>query len=75
MKTLKDIQITYIDTPGLYFGKQRMTNRYMNRTVHGALRDANVILFIIESYWKIQDFFILNNLEKLRSLFFLSLIK
>ena len=67
VKTLKDIQIVYVDTPGLHSGKQRMINRYMNRTACSVLIDADVILFVIEPDWKMQDVFVLNTLQKVKA--------
>lgn len=31
IKTFKNIQILYVDTPGLYLDTSQMINRYMNR--------------------------------------------
>ena len=75
VKTLKNTQIIYIDTPGLHSGKQQMINRYMNRTVLGVLRDVDIILFIIEFRWKTQDFFVLHNLQQIEIPIFLIINK
>ena len=77
VKTFKDIQVIYVDTPGLHEGAGRRTllNRYMNRATRGALRDVDVIVFVIEPHWGLQDVWILDNLKQMEPPVFLVINK
>ncbi len=53
---LPDAQIAFIDTPGLHLGPARALNRAMKRTAAAALRDADVIVFMVEALrWTDED--------------------
>src|SRR3569833_908129 len=43
-----DVQIAFVDTPGLHQGEHRALNRAMNRTAAAALEDADVLVFGVE---------------------------
>ena len=70
IKTFKDIQVIYVDTPGLYERVRWKTlmNRYMNCATYSALRDVDIIVFVIEPHWGLQDAWILDNLKQVGSL-------
>lgn len=56
IKTLKDAQIIYIDTPGLHREEKRAMNRYMNRIASAVILDADVIIFMIDATsWRGED--------------------
>jgi len=42
-------QFVFVDTPGFQTQHKNALNRGMNRTVSGALRDVNAVLFVIEA--------------------------
>ncbi len=48
IKTLDDAQVLFVDTPGIHSNEPRAINRYMNRAALSALRDVDVILFLID---------------------------
>lgn len=48
VKTGKGIQVIYVDTPGLHLGEQRAINRYMNQAARRALKDVDVIIFVVD---------------------------
>ena len=75
IKTFKDIQVIYIDTPGLHSGTSRMINRYMNRIARGALQDVNLIIFIIEPHWDERDTWVLKQLQDIEVPIFLVINK
>ncbi|MFO0512075.1 MAG: GTPase Era, partial [Gammaproteobacteria bacterium] len=51
-----DVQIAFVDTPGLHFGGQRALNRAMNRAAAAALVDADVVVFVVEALrWTPED--------------------
>lgn len=42
-------QFVFVDTPGFQTQHKNALNRSMNRTVTGALREVNVVLFVVEA--------------------------
>lgn len=56
IKTTREAQIVFVDTPGINYAENRAINRYMNRAAHGAIEDVDVILFVIEALaWTPKD--------------------
>lgn len=56
IKTTAAGQVVYLDTPGIHLAATRALNRYMNRIAYAALRDVDVVLFLIEAErWTRQD--------------------
>lgn len=56
IKTTGHYQMIFVDTPGFHLGETRAINRYMNRAALSALRDVDVVLFVIEAgRWKAED--------------------
>jgi GTP-binding protein Era len=56
IKTAGDDQILYVDTPGIHGDDRRAINRYMNRSALAAIRDVDVIVFMIDrTAWKSDD--------------------
>ncbi len=54
--TLKDVQIVFVDTPGLHRKAGRAMNRLMNRAAASALADADLIVFVTEATrWTDED--------------------
>mgnify|MGYP001160874534 FL=1 len=49
IKTIKENQIIFVDTPGYHTGHNRMLNKYMNRGSLSSIGGSDVILFIIEA--------------------------
>lgn len=48
IKTDNDCQILFVDTPGIHQVEPRAINRYMNRSARRALRDVDVLLFLVD---------------------------
>lgn len=49
-------QILYLDTPGLHRGARRAMNRNLNRTVHAAVAEADIVVQLIEAgRWDDED--------------------
>ena len=56
IKTEGDIQAVYVDTPGLHKDQDKAINRYMNKAASSALRDVDVVVFIIDrTAWTEED--------------------
>jgi len=64
IKTTGEGQIVYLDTPGIHMAARRALNRYMNRVAQAALRDVDVVLFLIEAdRWTRQDEYAVQAIE------------
>jgi len=56
IKTLGYTQIIYVDTPGLHIDEPHALNRYMNRVAKQALKDVDVIIFMVDAFkWNALD--------------------
>ncbi len=54
--TLDDVQIVFVDTPGLHRKAGKAMNRLMNRAAASALADADLIVFVTEAtHWTDED--------------------
>ncbi|UDG79311.1 GTPase Era [Candidatus Ecksteinia adelgidicola] len=63
----KDIyQSIYIDTPGLQIKKKRTIDHFMNRMINSSIKDATLIIFVVESLnWTLNDQIVCNKLNVL----------
>ena len=56
IKTTDEYQIVFVDTPGLHRDGGRAINRYMNRAASSAIRDVDVIVFVLDrTAWTEED--------------------
>ncbi|TDO96357.1 GTP-binding protein Era [Marinomonas balearica] len=64
VKTEGSIQTIYVDTPGLHLGQQKAINRFMNKTATAALKDVDVVLFVIDAErWTDEDESVLQKVQ------------
>lgn len=64
IKTDGDFQTIYVDTPGLHHDKKRAINRYMNKVAMSAIREVEVIIFVVEAMkWTTDDQLVLDKLS------------
>ena len=57
-------QIVFIDTPGLHRMQTRALNRHMNETAESALREVDLVLFVVEAArWTDEDEGVLERLR------------
>ncbi|MGI9236691.1 MAG: GTPase Era [Woeseiaceae bacterium] len=62
--TTNDVQIIFVDTPGLHRKAGKAMNRFMNRTAANALADADLVLFVTDATrWTDEDEDVLNRIE------------
>jgi len=62
--TSAEVQIIFIDTPGLHRKAGKAMNRMMNRTASSALGDADLVLFVCEAgRWTEEDDDVLKKLR------------
>ena len=66
IKTEEEVQIIYVDTPGIHKAGERALNRFMNKTASAALKDVDVVIFVIDrTRWTEEDQMVLEQLQNL----------
>ena len=56
VKTQKNIQTIYVDTPGIHQRRGTAINKYMNRAATSVLNDVDIILFVVQAKkWTEED--------------------
>lgn len=68
IKTEGDVQIIFVDTPGLHLGQQKAINRYMNRAATTAMKDVDVVVFVVDRFiWTEEDEAVAEKLQHINS--------
>ena len=50
------VQAIYVDTPGMHKDNEKALNRYMNRSASAALKDVDVVIFVVDrNRWTDED--------------------
>lgn len=66
IKTEGDTQAIYVDTPGLHLRDEKAINRYMNRAASSALKDVDLVLFLVDrDRWTEEDDLVLEKVKHL----------
>ena len=56
VKTKGNLQIIYVDTPGIHITGKRVLNQVLNRTASAALQDVDAILLLVQAMeWNADD--------------------
>ena len=64
IKTDRQHQIIFVDTPGLHSDADKAINRYMNRAASSAIRDVDVIVFVVDrTAWTPEDQMVLEQVQ------------
>ena len=64
IKTTDNVQMVFVDTPGLHGDHRREMNRVMNRVARAALDEVDVVLFLIDAmHWDSDDDLVLRQLK------------
>ncbi len=67
IKTEGDVQIIFVDTPGMHLGQQKAINRYMNKAATSAMKDVDVVVFVIDRFiWTEEDEAVAEKLQNLK---------
>lgn len=63
--TRDKVQAIYVDTPGMHLREPKAINRYMNRAATQALRDVDLVLFVVDALkWSPDDDMVLEKLKQ-----------
>jgi GTPase len=66
IKTIKNTQFVFVDTPGIHEEKLKLLNQHMNRTAIATLKDVDIIIWVIEAdQWLPGDDWIAGKLKKI----------
>ncbi|MFZ2290131.1 MAG: GTPase Era [Halopseudomonas yangmingensis] len=67
IKTEGPVQAVYVDTPGIHKDNDKALNRFMNRTATQALRDVDLVLFLVDRLrWTDEDQMVLERVQNVR---------
>ncbi len=56
IKTEGQVQIMFVDTPGVHLNHEKAINRYMNRAANTAIKDVDVVIFLVDrTAWTDED--------------------
>ena len=59
------MQLVYVDTPGLHKKEVKAINRYMNKAASNALKDVDVVVFLVDRQkWTDEDQWILEKVKR-----------
>jgi len=65
IKTQDNHQIIFVDTPGLHLNAGKAINRYMNRAASAAIRDVDVVVFVVDrTAWTEEDAAVLQQITQ-----------
>ncbi|WP_039916427.1 GTPase Era [Cellvibrio mixtus] len=68
IKTEGGVQIIFVDTPGMHLGQQKAINRYMNRAATTAMKDVDVVVFVVDRFiWTEEDEAVAEKLQHINS--------
>lgn len=66
IKTWDDIQLVFLDTPGLHLDGKNVLNQYMNRAALKTLTEVDVILFLVSgTTWTDEDKWALEKIKEI----------
>jgi GTP-binding protein Era len=68
IKTEGDLQVVYVDTPGLHKDEgKKALNRYMNKAASDALRHVDLVVFMVDrTAWTEEDQLVLEKVQNAR---------
>ena len=65
IKTEDNHQVIFVDTPGLHRGEDKAINRYMNKAASSAIRDVDLVLFLVDrTAWTEEDQMVLEHVKR-----------
>lgn len=68
IKTENDVQVVYVDTPGIHKINEKAINRYMNKAATTAVKDVDLILLLVDRLrWTDEDEMALRTVKSQRA--------
>ncbi|MGB1092682.1 MAG: GTPase Era [Oceanobacter sp.] len=68
IKTEDDVQIVYVDTPGMHQRQEKAINRYMNKAATTAVKDVDLVVMVIDrTRWTDEDEMVLRACRQQRA--------
>jgi GTP-binding protein Era len=68
IKTEGDVQVVYVDTPGMHKHQEKAINRYMNKAATTAVKDVDLILMLVDrTRWTEEDEIVLQAVKSQRA--------
>ncbi len=65
IKTVGSVQMLFVDTPGIHKGQKKAINKYMNRSASTAIKDVDVIVFVVDKkVWNEEDDWVLEQVAR-----------
>lgn len=65
IKTEEDLQVVYVDTPGMHKKEVKAINRYMNKAATDALKGVDLVVFLVDKHrWTDEDDWVLEKLKR-----------
>jgi len=76
IKTADQVQVLYVDTPGIHGDEPRAINRYMNRSARSAIRDVDAIVFLVDrTEWNSDDQLVADSIANSKARIFIAVNK
>ncbi len=56
IKTQENLQVVFVDTPGIHTNQERAINRVMNRSAASVIADVDLVIFVVDRFeWSEAD--------------------
>jgi len=66
--TKDDLQVVFVDTPGLHLDEKRAINRLMNKAASSSLTDVDLVIFLVDAtIWNDDDAMVLEKIKHCNS--------
>ncbi len=66
VRTNSDVQLIFVDTPGIHLGGKRLLNRVLNKNALNVLHDVHLIFWLVDrGQWTQEETYIKKSLEKI----------
>jgi len=64
IKTEADLQMIFVDTPGIHTNQDRAINRVMNRSAASVIADVDLVIFVVDRFeWSEADEYVAKHLS------------
>jgi len=64
IKTEADLQMIFVDTPGIHTNQERAINRVMNRSAASVIADVDLVIFVVDRFeWSEADEYVAKHLS------------